>query len=219
MPAVAPKKTATVSKKPIAKTVPKAQITKAKSAPEPEPVAETPSETIVTPGGSRVRREVNIDTVDAEFTSLLELVQAEITATKGTKFLRGINKRLGVLQKDVRRVTKQKRRNAGTASPNSGFLKSSKISNELADFLGLERGSELSRVEATKGLHQYIVQNELQNPKNRREINSNKALTKLLGYKTKDCIDHTPAKNGEPKNPEGKLYYFVMQKLIQRHFE
>jgi chromatin remodeling complex protein RSC6 len=185
---------------------------------------ETPEETPeITPGGTRVRRQVTVETVDDEFTSLLTSLQDEFTACKDagrpvSKFLRTLNKRLTVLQKDTRRVTKGKRRNPGAASENSGFKKQTNISPELAKFLGVKAGTKMSRVECTSGLQEYIIANNLKDKNNGRIIVPNKELIKLLGYRAKDHVDTTPNKKGDPKNPDGVLYYWVIQKLIQKHF-
>jgi len=206
-------------------SMPKPRANAKVKAPEPEPETETPvtEVTAVTPPPTetpaRERRDVTAESVDTEFTNLITAIQEECNNSKATKFLRGVNKRLVVLQRDTRKIAKQKRKTGErTPNPNSAFVKLQKISDELADFLGLEHGTELSRTDVTKRLHQYIVDNNLQNDKNKREIVPNKALAKLLGYKQKDCVDPTPNKRGDAKNPEGQLYYWVMQQLIQKHF-
>lgn len=226
---VAVKKPQAPAKPAVKEVMPKPRVSKAKAPVETPEVSETPvpevtAVTAVTPPAetpsTHERREVTAESVDAEFTNLITAIQDECNNTKGTKFLRGLNKRLVVLQRDTRRISKQKRKPTGekTPNPNSAFVKPQNISDELADFLGLEHGSTLSRTDVTKRLHEYIQTNKLQNEKNMREIVPNKALTKLLNYKQKDCVDPTPNKKGEAKNPNGVLYYWVMQKLIQRHF-
>lgn len=197
-------------------------VRKVKKAAEPvTPVEpETPSEVIVTPGGTRKRREVTPETVDAAFVDLCEFIDGEISrqrelreknggraATGGIKFLRSALKRTKQLQGDVRRVARKKR-TTRTGNKNSGFMKEAPITDEMADFLGVDRGSKMSRVACTKRLHAYITEHNLQNPENRREIQPDKKLAKLLHYnkKSKEAGGHGP------------LFYYVMQKLIQQHF-
>lgn len=191
------------------------------TTPVVETAADTPSETIVTPGGTRRRREVSAETVDAAFNELAAFLEAEIghqrdvkdknggrAAVGGNiKFLRSSLKKVHQLQSDVRRVARKKRVTR-QGNNNSGFLKKALISDEMADFLGLDHGSTLSRVECTKLLHAYILKHELQNPDNRREIIPDRSLTKLLSYNKKPV-----AQGGH-----GTLFYYVMQKLIQAHF-
>jgi len=180
------------------------------------PVTETP--TVETPGGSRKRRDVTAESVDETFTQLCGQLEAEVTRQRdlkerkstnavGVKFLRSTLKQLKQLQADVRKVAKKKRA-ARQGSNNSGFMKEARISDAMADFLGVPHGTSMSRVECTKQLHAYILKNNLQNPDNRREILADKALCKLLKHN----------KKSKEEGGDGPLYYFVMQRLIQQHF-
>lgn len=183
------------------------------------PVAETPGDEIVTPGGTRKRREVTAESVDETFGELLTLIESEITRQRdlkeknsrapggGIKFLRTTLKRTKQLQADVRRIARKKRV-ARVGNNNSGFMKEARLSDAMAEFLGVSHGSSMSRVECTKKLHAYILENNLQNPENRREILPNKELTKLLKYNKKSVEE----------GGHGPLFYYVMQKLIQQHF-
>jgi len=191
-------------------------------------VPETPAvvSEVVSPGGTRSRREVTPESVDAEFTAMLEDLSAEASASKeagrpANKFQRALAKRLEVLQRDTRRLTTRKRRNVtGTPKANvsSGIMRESRITPELAKFLGVAPETRMSRVQCTRLLNDYINSNKLKLAGDGREIVPNKDLTKLLGYDQKKCVDLTPNKAGKPKNPDGKLYYWVIQQLIQRHF-
>ncbi|KKM22526.1 hypothetical protein LCGC14_1624450 [marine sediment metagenome] len=187
----------------------------------PEAPSETPSEVIITPGGTRKRREVTPETVDTAFTDLCEFIESEITRQRdlkeknggraapggGIKFLRSALKRTKQLQGDVRRVARKKRATR-QGNNNSGFMKEALISDVMADFLGVDRGSKMSRVECTKRLHAYIKEHDLQNPENRREIRPDRALAKLLKHNKKSV----------EAGGHGPLFYYVMQKLIQQHF-
>ncbi len=198
---------------------------------KPEPVTpveetesdtgETPSELITTPGGTRKRREVTPETVDASFLDFCEFIECEILRQRdlkeknggrtapggGIKFLRSALKKTKQLQGDVRRVARKKRATR-QGNNNSGFMKEALISDEMADFLDLDHGSKISRVECTKGLHAYIMKHDLQNPENRREIRPNRPLANLLKH-NKKSVD---------AGGHGPLFYYVMQKLIQQHF-
>lgn len=204
-----------------------APISRKKAAPVvEEPVTpielDTPSEIIVTPGGTRKRRVVSPETINDAFAELTEMIETEITQQRelkdknggltvpgggGIKFLRSTLKRTKQLQGDVKRVSKKKRavRQGGNKS---GFMKEVPISDEMAKFLGVEKGSIMSRVECTKGLHAYIIEHDLQNPDNRREIKPDRKLATLLKY------DKRPVES----DGHGPLFYYVMQKLIQQHF-
>lgn len=64
-------------------------------------------------------------------------------------------------------------------------LPAQKISKELADIVG---ASELSRMEATKKLWDYIKAHDLQDPKNKRTIIPDAKLAKVIGKKPVDMM-------------------------------
>ena len=65
----------------------------------------------------------------------------------------------------------------------SGFVKPTYISNELATFLGKSIGTEMSRVEVSKDINNYIRANNLQDKINGRKINCDAKLRNLLKLK------------------------------------
>ena len=83
----------------------------------------------------------------------------------------------------------------------SGFAKPSLISDELCKFLGKEIGSEMARTEVTKFLSCYIKEHSLQDPANKRRINPDKKLGKLLNVQKND-----------------EVTYFNLQKYMKVHF-
>jgi chromatin remodeling complex protein RSC6 len=154
------------------------------------------------------------ETILASFDELISMIESEIvslrenqTKTKGIKFLRTLNKRMKVLKNQSTRVIKQRnpslRKNVN--NNNSGFLKPVKISNEMAKFTGWNSNELRSRVDVTKYLCNYIRENNLQNPKDRRQIIADAKLSKLLNYDSKK-------ENGEP------LTYYRIQSYIKPHF-
>ena len=112
-----------------------------------------------------------------------------------------------VLKNQSTRVIKQRnpslRKNVN--NNNSGFLKPVKISNEMAKFTGWNANELRSRVDVTKYLCNYIRENNLQNPKDRRQIIADAKLSKLLNYDNKKD-------NSEP------LTYYRIQSYIKPHF-
>jgi chromatin remodeling complex protein RSC6 len=154
------------------------------------------------------------ETILSSFDEIISMVEGEIvslrenqTKTKGIKFLRTLNKKLKVLKNQSTRVIKQRnpslRKNVN--NNNSGFLKPVKISNEMAKFTGWNSNELRSRVDVTKYLCNYIRENNLQNPKDRRQIIADAKLSKLLNYDSKK-------ENGEP------LTYYRIQSYIKPHF-
>jgi len=154
------------------------------------------------------------ESILATFAELIAMNDSEIskmresqTKTKGIKFLRTMNKKLKILMNQSSRVIKQ--RNPSTRknvnNNNSGFLKPVKISTEMAKFTGWNSNELRSRVDVTKFLCNYIRENNLQNPKDRRQIIADTKLSKLLNYDSKK-------ENSEP------LTYYRIQSYIKPHF-
>ena len=85
-----------------------------------------------------------------------------------------LDKKKGVIQK----LSKKKRNNK--ARKPSGFVKPTLISNELAAFLGKDKGSEMARTEVTREINAYIRKQSLQDKTNGRKIIPEAQLAKLL---------------------------------------
>lgn len=205
-------KTPKVGKKPkVVESSPDQTQAPAPVEPTPTPAPEQTPLTVVeqTPGGTRTRRVVTPESMDSDFGAHIATLNNAIESHKGNKnareevkTLRVLLKQAKALQADTRKIVKKKRVNKQGAV-NSGFKKPAAISDELANFLGLEPGCEISRTDCTKGLQAYIIENKLQNPKDRREIMADRSLAKLLNYNPKE---------------HGVLHYYDMQRMIQRHF-
>jgi len=94
----------------------------------------------------------------------------------------------------------KKRKRAANRAP-SGFVKPTKISDELATFLDKPTGSEMARTEVTRDINAYIRTNSLQDKVNGRKINPDSKLADLLKI-----------------NSGEELTYFNLQKYMSRHF-
>jgi upstream activation factor subunit UAF30 len=82
-----------------------------------------------------------------------------------------------------------------------GFIRPSRISNELAKFLGKPVGTEMARTNVSRLINTYIRVNNLQDPQNGRIINADSKLRKLLRL----------GKNDE-------LTYFNIHRYMKPHF-
>jgi chromatin remodeling complex protein RSC6 len=161
---------------------------------------------------SKKRREVTYSTVESEFDSLMDLLREQIETSRSTtdkkkscnvKLLRQLGKRLKVLKADCLKISKQRRTNR-QKNTSSGFMKPVQVSTDMAKFAGWDPVQLRSRIDATKYICQYIRDNNLQNPSDRRQINPDDKLTKLLGYDTKK---------------DKPLTYYSIQQKIQQHFK
>jgi chromatin remodeling complex protein RSC6 len=105
--------------------------------------------------------------------------------------------------RDIKNAQKQsckRKRKAGNRAP-SGFVKPTKISDELASFLGKEKGTEMARTDVTREINTYIRAHKLQDKENGRRIIPDTKLATLLKLKKTD-----------------ELTYFNLQKYMSPHF-
>jgi chromatin remodeling complex protein RSC6 len=144
---------------------------------------------------------VQVPTLSEQFGDLLgQLATLRNQVTAVTTQVRVLAKRSERELKQALKASKKKRK-SGNKEP-SGFTKPAKISSELAAFLGKDEGTEMARTEVTKELQKYILSHKLQDPANRRNINPDAKLRKLLGMKKSDS-----------------LTYFNLQKWMKPHFK
>jgi upstream activation factor subunit UAF30 len=127
-----------------------------------------------------------------EMNGLLSKVKAEVKVLE-----KQVSKEMKVLDK----INQKKNKNKGSRAP-SGFVKPTKISDELATFLKKEKGSMMARTDVTKEMTAYIRENSLQDKTNGRKILPDAKLKKLLKVSDSD-----------------ELTYFNLQKFMSPHFE
>ena len=209
MPTKAKVKT-TSSKKTQAKKKAKSSKTATKKVAKKEVVKEeVVKEEVVEEPAKKKSRVVNRDSVLELFDTLVGNVEEEIERLrsaekrcKGVKYLRTVNKKVKELRSKAARVMK-KRRVSEKKNTNSGFLKPVKISKEMAQFTGWNQKDLKSRVDVTKYICNYIKDNDLQNPSDRRQILADSKLSKLLKY---------DSKTSDP------LTYYKIQTYMKPHF-
>lgn len=201
----ATKKTAT---KGSAKT-PKTPKTTAKTT--TKTTKTTTTEKPATERKERTRRVVDKESILSDFDTLLGQVEEQITLIKnsttkgavGVKYFKTLNRQLKQLRGDVGKNVKVKRQISSDMSKTSGFMKPVGVSKEVSKFAGWKDGDLHSRVEVTKFICNYVKSNDLQNPKDRRQILPDKKLRTLLKLSDRE------------KEP---LTYYSLQKHIQPHF-
>jgi upstream activation factor subunit UAF30 len=133
-----------------------------------------------------------------EFIAKLQQLSVMISSIK-TEY-RLLEKKWTREVKAAQKVSSKRKRKAGNRAP-SGFVKPTKISDELASFLGKDKGSEMARTEVTRDINKYIRTNNLQDKDNGRKINPDTKLAILLKLKKTD-----------------ELTYFNLQRYMSPHF-
>jgi chromatin remodeling complex protein RSC6 len=177
----APKK---VARKPKAAAVETAPVAPVESA--------APANDVVEAVDSSVTSKLN------EFAAKIQQAFSIFSSLKGDfKTLeKTINRELKAAQKSSAKKSKR----SGNRQP-SGFVKPTRISDELATFLGKTAGTQMARTEVSKEINAYIHANNLQDKTNGRKIIPDSKLTALLKIQSED-----------------ELTYFNLQRFMKHHF-
>ena len=180
----------------------------------PAPVVAEPPKVVEAPAPSVAEsNEVVSLSTDAPSTlcdlfSRVNKAQQELTAlvSQLKSETKALEKHVSREMKTLDKMNARKKKNQkGRAK--SGFVKPTKISDDLADFLGLAHGTEIARTDVTKQITQYVRDNKLQDKSNGRRILADAKLKKLLNYDEKKVT--------EEKN---LLSYFNLQRYLTVHF-
>ena len=190
---VAPTKTTKETKAAAPKET-KAKQTKKETV----PVVDTPQQ-VVEVQNVVVNTDTSIGDGFSEFISKFQSMLAQFSSLKTE--LKNLERKTVKQLKVVEKLNNKKKRK-GTRAP-SGFVKPSPISEELATFLGKDKGVEMARTDVTREINKYIRANNLQDKENGRKINPDKALCDLLKI-TKDS--------------DVVLTYFNLQRYMGPHF-
>ena len=168
-----------------------AKAPKVEASPAPEPVVAGPTETAVDAEAPLAEQSV-------EFLAKLQQLSVMISTLKSE--YRALEKKWSREVKTAQKVSSKRKRKAGNRAP-SGFVKPTKISDELASFLGKDKGTEMARTEVTRDINKYIRTHNLQDKENGRKINPDSKLATLLKLKKTD-----------------ELTYFNLQRYMSPHF-
>lgn len=134
-----------------------------------------------------------------EFVAKLHQISSMLTSLKSE--YRALEKKWTRELKQIQKLNSKKKRKVGNRAP-SGFVKPTKISEQLSTFLNKPSGIEMARTEVTREINKYIRSNNLQDKTNGRKIIPDAKLSALLNLKKTD-----------------ELTYFNLQKFMSPHFE
>lgn len=186
------------------KTATPAPKQKKAAAPKKAPAApkkEVPAEPVVTETPVEEPVDSVVPQISSDFLEFMTKLQAVNQMLSSLKAdFRNLEKKATRELRAAEKASMKKKRKAGNRSP-SGFVKPTKISDELASFLGKSKGSEMARTEVTREINTYIRNHKLQDKENGRKINADKKLTSLLKL-----------------GPKDELTYFNLQKFMSPHF-
>lgn len=165
------------------------------SAPQPiQPQEDT------TQGGDAVEKTDVSSEINDDIAELMKNIQARSSLDAAIKAsVKSLEKKITRMTKLLDKTNRKKKTSQNKVS---GFEKPTGISDELAKFVGVDVGTELARTAVSKKIHEYVKQNDLQNPDNRRIINPDAKLRKLLRTSTTEEVS-----------------YFNLQKFLKVHFK
>lgn len=204
----------------------KVKTKKVKDLPQEEPVKVEPSEQVElnqqesseqpnesqdsTEKDKLSRKKKSYNQLVSEVDTLNSLVEKYITDHKDAKnpelsrFLKNLDKGLKKVKVHVNKFGKNKSSSSGASSNiQSGFQKPVRLSQQIADFTGWDVSEPHARVEVTNFVCNYIKQNNLQSPTDKRVIIADQKLSNLLEY---------------DQSKDGDLTYASIQKLLAKHY-
>jgi len=211
MPRISKSKTETtpVVNTPVVEQVTVEKTVKAKKeakpkAVKPDVVSAAPVVDVVVPSVAPVVDVVEADAADlaaqsTEFLAKLNQLGSLLASLK-TEY-RSLEKKWSREIKTAQKSQAKRKRKSGNRQP-SGFVKPTKISDELAQFLEKPIGSEMARTDVTREINKYIRSHNLQDKENGRKINPDVKLQTLLKLKKTD-----------------ELTYFNLQRYMSPHFQ
>jgi len=185
-------------------SAPKEKKVKAVKAPKVEAAAPVPAPVVDAPACASasapetVEADEQINEQSLEFVAKLQQLGTLISSLKSE--FRALEKKWSREMKTAQKQSSKRKRKAGNRAP-SGFVKPTRISDELATFLSKPVGSEMARTEVTREINNYVRNHDLQDKSNGRKINPDAKLASLLKLKKTD-----------------ELTYFNLQKYMSPHF-
>lgn len=147
---------------------------------------------------------VNSEESESEFTKQCDVILEKLT--KNYKEQRDeIRNLIKLHKKELRSIKKQKR--TRISKDKTGFTKPGVIPDKLAEFVGLNKGTEMSRTKLTKLICQEFENRNLYHKKDRRIIVPDDEVKTLFNL-PKDAD-----KSNDPKDKNG-LNFYNLQKYI-----
>lgn len=134
----------------------------------------------------------------SQFSAKLQQLTVLFSAVKSD--FKTLEKNVSREMKNAQKSSSRKKKSGGNREP-SGFVKPTRISDELANFLGKSIGTEMARTQVSREINAYIKTNGLQDKLNGRTIHADTKLSTLLNLKKEDS-----------------LTYFNLQKYMKHHF-
>ena len=176
----------------------KVKKVKSSASKESTPVVPAVESVAQVPVEATAEVENNLMEKSMEFVAKMHQMNNMMTSLKAD--FKVIEKAWSRELKASQKLNTKRKRKSGNRAP-SGFVKPTRISDELAKFLDKPIGSEMARTDVTKDINAYIRTHKLQDATNGRKILPDKKLATLLKIKQNE-----------------ELTYFNLQKFMSIHF-
>ena len=176
----------------------KKPVKKTKSIPRnTEPVVESKPEQVIE---SKSEQVIDSKSDDKPIVSDSKPIEKHDQLTEFIEKLNDMKKALSIVIDDVKKFQKtfKKPRNVNVKS---GFSKQVPISSDLAKFMNVPETDNVSRVDVTKFVTQYIKTCDLQVPTNKQHFKIDNKLSKLLRL-----------------DKDSELHYFKLQSHLKHHY-
>ena len=183
--------------------------TKKKTTKKEEPAPVAAASVVDTPAPAVVEEvTVNYASMNA---SLVVSLQRVINETKDA--IKSVRTMKTMHEKELKENKNSKKKEKRTRTSQAGFAVATKITPQLAAYIGVDSVDSLSRTDAVKKIHERIVEKNLQDPEDRRIIRyeNDKELKTLLGLPEAFKVNNKGEK-------DTKLSYFNLQRYISHHF-
>lgn len=168
---------------------------------EPTTTTTTTTSTAINETPAVESTEADVTDIVAQSTEFLAKLNQLSTVFASLKSeFRSLEKKWCREIKTAQKSQSKRKRKSGNRQP-SGFVKPTKISDELAKFLEKPVGTEMARTDVTREINAYIRAHKLQDTNNGRKINPDTKLAALLKLKKTD-----------------ELTYFNLQRYMSPHF-
>lgn len=141
---------------------------------------------------------------DTDFEKQCDLLLNKITANYKEQ-RNEIRNLVKLHKKEIRNIKGNKR--AKSTNNKNGFTKPNVVPDKLADFVGIDKGTEMARTELTKLIFQEFQRRNLYHKKDRRIIIPDNDVIKLFN------LSEESQKSNNPRDKNG-LNIFSIQKYI-----
>ena len=153
-------------------------------------------------------QDEQVDPIVKQMTNMTELINTLTSTNKSlTNEMKTLMKEVNKLRIAASKPTKRVKKPVDPNTPRKlGALeKPIEITEELCDFLKLEKGELYSRQFITKSINEYVKSNDIQNPENRRYI---LLESSDAGLKLKKLL----------RDPDQPLTFFNIQRYLKVHY-